>query len=94
MQDLWSGKISITNLPKIRVAKRNDQYYSSDSRRLFMFKALGIETIQVEEIAWMAEFDNKLQQNPVLKKYDPHRFRSDDFISLRNYLISSIFLCL
>ena len=87
MQDLWTGKISVTNLPKIRVAKRNDQYYSSDSRRVFMFKALGIETIMAEEIKWMAEFDNKLQQNPMLVKYDPHRFQSDDFLSFRNYFM-------
>ena len=82
MFNLWIGKIKIEDLPKIRVGKKKDKYYSIDSRRLFMYKALGIENIIVTEIEWMEEFDSKLGQNPMLSEVEK-RFLSDDYSSFR-----------
>ena len=90
MFKLWIGRLKVDDIPKIRVAKRQQMYYSIDSRRLFMYKALGIEKINVDEVEWMEEFDSKLRQNPRLLDANSHleaRFDANDYISYRNYFI-------
>ena len=59
--ELWTEQISISSLPKIRVAQRNGQWYSIDSHRLFVLKVLGVQSAEFTEISWMEEFDSKLR---------------------------------
>ena len=54
------------------------QLFCIDNRRLFMLKALGFVHADVQEIEWMSEFDDKLQQrDPPAAEMQLHR-RTDD----------------
>ena len=67
MFELWTEQISISDLPKIRIAQQNGQWYSIDSRRLFVLKVLGVQSADFTEISWMGEFDSKLRQRVKLE---------------------------
>ena len=62
MFELWTEQISISDLPRIRVAQRDEQWFAIDSRRLFLLKVLGVQSAEFTEISWMEEFDSKLRQ--------------------------------
>lgn len=34
------GRVNVANIPPIKVAKKNNRYYSSDNRRLYVFRVL------------------------------------------------------
>eukprot|EP01119_Soliformovum_irregulare_P000918 TRINITY_DN10673_c0_g1_i2.p1 TRINITY_DN10673_c0_g1~~TRINITY_DN10673_c0_g1_i2.p1 ORF type:complete len:149 (-),score=17.39 TRINITY_DN10673_c0_g1_i2:90-536(-) len=47
VSDLQTGKISIDDIPPIRVILYKSLYWSLDNRRLHVFKEAGIETVPV-----------------------------------------------
>ncbi|KAJ1484279.1 hypothetical protein T484DRAFT_1948132 [Baffinella frigidus] len=64
LQEIQRGKIP---WPRIRVARRpadadGAPLFCIDNRRLFMLNVLGFVGVDVEEIKWMGEFDDKLEQ--------------------------------
>ena len=70
--------------PPIRVARRwmDTQLSCIDNRRLFMLKVLGFVDVDVQEIEWMSEFDDKLQQrDPPAAEMQLHRRTDDEAVS-------------
>lgn len=59
-----AGALDVASLPKIRVAyDPSDICYSADNRRLFVFKVLGLLSIQARRVTWTKEFTDKLNQH-------------------------------
>ena len=70
--------------PPIRVARRwmDTQLSCIDNRRLFMLKVLGFVDVDVHEIEWMSEFDDKLRQrDPPAAEMQLHRRTDDEAVS-------------
>lgn len=40
IEEIESGRIKVENFPAIRVARKNNKYYSLDNRRLYVFRVL------------------------------------------------------
>lgn len=81
-------ELKVEEVPTIRVATRSnsedDEFFTCDNRRLFLFKMLGIEEVNVDWIQWTSEFDDKLDQNI---RFDPEtRFNAtkDDILACRD----------
>lgn len=58
--DLFTQEIDIDNIPQIGVAEKNKKWYTRDTRRTLVYKALGIDDIPCEKRKWDGEFDKKL----------------------------------
>merc|ERR1712216_552029 len=62
-----AGALDVASLPPVRVAydpsEIHGKLYSADNRRLFVFKVLGLRSIQARQVTWTKEFIDKLRQH-------------------------------